>query len=83
MRCALLVSTFFASSCLGPLLPLPEYPTGVHVYACQRISCPREAARIGGIVHGSRYDRAQHVCVCALEDSRNLPVVVYVNPHDR
>jgi len=71
------------SGCLGPLLPLPQTAHTPHAWACAFLACPAAADRIGGLVIGSKYDRALLVCECELEDSRHLPAFVTVNPHSR
>lgn len=77
------VLSLLLAGCLGPVLVLPKYPHVAHEWLCARLVCPAAATRIGGIVVGVKYDRTTRRCECALEDSRNMPVTEFIDPHSR
>ena len=71
------------AGCLGPVLALPSSPRIAHEWLCVYRACPSAATSVGGVVLGAKYDKTIRRCVCYVEDSRHLPLILHPDPHER
>lgn len=82
-RALVLAAGALLTGCLGPLLPLPQYPHLAHEWLCVNRACPDAALADGGVVVGAKYEPSIGKCMCLIDDARHLFVYEYPDPHRR